>query len=45
VLKRIAVVNSSVGFCKESILKMSIWASRSSVTIKFTDAFGFGVYP
>jgi hypothetical protein len=45
VLKRIIVVNSSIGFCKELILKMSIWASHSSVTIEFMDVFGFGVYP
>ncbi len=45
VLKRIAVIDSSIGFYKELILKISIWASRSSVTIKFTDVFGFSVYP
>ncbi len=45
VLKRIVVVDSFIGFYKESILKMSIWASYSSVTIKFMDVFGFSVYP
>jgi hypothetical protein len=45
VLKRIIVINLSIGFYKELILKISIWASYSSIIIKFIDVFGFSIYP